>query len=83
MQRVHSLLLGSVKKSAMKSINYDKMIDCNINGGCISVDQKHFVSNKHKMFTINKHVDGIISRGDDKRIMDGRILPLVYTVPIV
>jgi hypothetical protein len=33
------------------------------------------------MVTNNLNI-GIISRGDEKRRMDGRQLPLIYTVPL-
>jgi hypothetical protein len=47
-----------VKKNVLKDIKHEEIVKCNLEGGCINVNQQCIVSNKHKLYTISKQIDG-------------------------
>jgi hypothetical protein len=71
-----------VKKSALKEINHLDLVKCNIEGGSLDVTQETFRTKKHNLFSAELTVDNVITRYDTKRMLDSRIFPLIYTVPL-
>lgn len=79
-----------VKNNVLKQVNYNDFVACNYNGSIqliilepITISQECFLSQKHSLYTIEKRIENIISNDDEKRIMDTRFKPNIYTVPIV
>jgi hypothetical protein len=49
-------------------IEHEEYVECNLTGKKKSVVQTNFVSKKHQIYTVEKHIKDVISCEDRKRI---------------
>lgn len=50
------------------TVEHEDYVNCNLTGQAISVTQTNFVSSKHQLYTVEKHIKDVISCNDKKRI---------------